>query len=125
MQYGINTEAAKRSVLSSGNIDQYGYLTGEEILPSDQRRVIEKGKFVYSPLGKVLEKPTKFSGKKEYLELLKQKEISNKLVTERKLEIYILSEWIDFNNLSYCYKAKGAPKYFIRFKGPLIIKWYK
>ena len=92
MQYGINTEAAKRSVLSSGNIDQYGYLTGKEILPSDQRRVIEKGKFVYSPLGKVLEKPTKFSGKKEYLELLKQKEISNKLVTERKLEIYILSE---------------------------------
>ena len=103
MQYDINTEAAKRSVLSSGNIDQYGYLTREEILPFDQRRVIEKGKFAYSPSGKFLEKPTKAiedqeknpnkstwrasSGKKESLELLKQKEISNMLVTERKLEI--------------------------------------
>ena len=28
------------------------YLTGEEILPSDQRRVIEQAKYVYSPLGK-------------------------------------------------------------------------
>ena len=33
--------------------------TGEEILPSDQRRVIEPAKFTYCPLGKVLEKQTK------------------------------------------------------------------
>ena len=31
-------------------------LTGEEILPSYQRRVIEQTKLIYSPLGKVLEK---------------------------------------------------------------------
>ena len=39
--------AAKISVLSSGKIDKYEYLTGEEILPSDQRRVIEQNKFTY------------------------------------------------------------------------------
>ena len=35
------------------------YLTGEEILPSNQRRVIEQAKFACSPLGKALEKETK------------------------------------------------------------------
>ena len=40
LQYDINREAAKISVLLSG-IDKYEYLTGEEMLPSHQRRVIE------------------------------------------------------------------------------------
>ena len=34
-------------------------LTGEEILPPDQRRVIEQAKFAYSLLGKAFEKQTK------------------------------------------------------------------
>ena len=42
LQYDINREAAKISALSSGKIDKYEYLTGEEILPSDQKRVINK-----------------------------------------------------------------------------------
>ena len=41
LQYDIKREAAKKSALSSGKIDKKEYLTGEEILPSDQRRVIE------------------------------------------------------------------------------------
>ena len=52
----INREAAKTSALSSGKIDKYEYPTGEEILTSDQRRVIEQAKFNYSPLRKSLEK---------------------------------------------------------------------
>ena len=32
------------------------YLTGEEILPSNQKRVIEQAKFTYSPLEKAFEK---------------------------------------------------------------------
>ena len=32
LQYDINREAAKISVLSSGKTDKYEYLTGEEIL---------------------------------------------------------------------------------------------
>ena len=55
----INRKAAKPSVLSSGIIDKYKYLTGEEILPSDKRRVIEQANFTYSSLGKPLEKQTK------------------------------------------------------------------
>ena len=49
-------KAAKLSALSSEKIDKYEYLTGEDILPSDQRRVIEQTKFTYSPLGKAFEK---------------------------------------------------------------------
>ena len=40
-QYDINRQAAKISVLSSGKIDKYECLTGEEILPSNQEKVIE------------------------------------------------------------------------------------
>ena len=35
LKYDINREAAKISALSSGKIDMYEYLTGEEILPSN------------------------------------------------------------------------------------------
>ena len=58
LQYHINKEAAKISALSSGKIDKYEQLAGEEILPPDQRRVIEQAKFTYYPLGKALEKET-------------------------------------------------------------------
>ena len=74
----INREAAKISVLSSGKIDKYEYLTGEEILPSNQYQIIEQAKFTYSPLGKAFEKQTKTiedKGKKQVdaLESLKPK----------------------------------------------------
>ena len=38
LQYDINREAGKISVLSSGKTDKYEYLTGEEILPSNQKK---------------------------------------------------------------------------------------
>ena len=59
LQYDINREAAKISALSSGKIDKYEYLTGEEILPSNQQQIIEQAKFTYSRLEKTLEKQTK------------------------------------------------------------------
>ena len=59
LQYDINREAAKISALSSGKIHKFEYLTGEEILPSDQQQIIEQAKFTYSPLGKVFEKQIK------------------------------------------------------------------
>ena len=59
LQYDIRKEVAKIPALSSSKIDKYEYLTGEEILPSDQRRVIEQAKFSYFPLGKAFEKQTK------------------------------------------------------------------
>ena len=40
-QYNINREAAKISALSSGKLNKYEYLTGEDILPSNQQQIIE------------------------------------------------------------------------------------
>ena len=40
LQYDINREATKVSALSSGKIDKYEYLSGEEILPSYQQEII-------------------------------------------------------------------------------------
>ena len=74
---------------------------------------------------KALEKHGKqlimYSGGKYSLEILKQIETFDELVNERRFEMNKLSEGIDFNNLTYQYKDKIPPKYFIRFKGPLII----
>ena len=40
-QYDINREAAKISALSSGKIDKYECITGEEVFPSNQKQIIE------------------------------------------------------------------------------------
>ena len=58
-QHDINREAAKISALLSGKIHKYEYLTGEDILPSNQQQIIEQAKFIYSPLGKAFEKQIK------------------------------------------------------------------
>ena len=59
LQYDINKEPAKISALSSGKIHKYEYLTGKDILPSNQQQIIEQAKFTYSPLGKAFEKQIK------------------------------------------------------------------
>ena len=59
LQYDINRKTAEISDLSSGKIDKYEYLTGKEILLSNQQQIIEQAKFTYSPLGKAFEKQIK------------------------------------------------------------------
>ena len=59
VQYDINREEAKTSALLSGKIYKYKYLVGEEILSSDQRKVIEQAQFTYSPLRKLEENKQK------------------------------------------------------------------
>ena len=59
LQYDINREAAKISALSSGKIQKYEYLTGEDILPFNQQQIIEQARFTYSPLGKAFQKQIK------------------------------------------------------------------
>ena len=56
LQYDINREAAKISVLSSSKIHKYEYHTGEYISPSNKQQIIEQARFTYSPLGKAFEK---------------------------------------------------------------------
>ena len=82
LQYDINREAAKISALSSGKLDKYEYLTGEEILPSNQQQIIQQAKFNYSPLGKVLEKEVKTikdQGEKQVVTLESLKDPDKKL----------------------------------------------
>ena len=59
LQHDMNREAAKISALSSGKIHKYEYLTGEDMLPTNQQQIIEQTKFTYSPLGKAFEKQIK------------------------------------------------------------------
>ena len=86
LHYNISRKAAKISALSSGKIDKYEYLTGKEILPSNQQQIIEQAKFTYSPLGKAFEKQIKTiedQGEKQVkaLEDLKLKEQKKQLKT--------------------------------------------
>ena len=46
------------SALSYGKIDMCEYLTGEKILLSNRRQIIEQAKYTYFPLEKALEKQT-------------------------------------------------------------------
>ena len=126
LQYDINREAAKISALSSGKIHKYEYLTGEDILPSNQQQIIEQAKFTYSPLGKAFEKQIKAiedQGKKQVdaLENLKLKEeetkpiedkpnnqsrgaiMFNELINKRKELMSELDDSVDYNNLKFEY----------------------
>ena len=68
----INREAAKISALSSVKIDKYKYLTGEEILLSDESRIIEQANFTFLSLGKTMKNNWKTRKKQvEVLEVLK------------------------------------------------------
>ena len=125
LQYDVNREAAKISALSSGKIHKYEYLTGEDILPSNQQQIIEQAKFTYSPLGKAFEKQIKTiedQGKKQVdaLENLKPKEetkpikdtsnnqsratiIFNDLINKRKELMSELYDSVDYNSLKFEY----------------------
>ena len=59
LQSHINREAPKISVWSLGKNHKYEYLTGKDILPSNQPEIIEQARFTYSPLGKAFEKQIK------------------------------------------------------------------
>ena len=64
-QYDLDKKAAKISALSSNSLDEYEYLTGEDLglKPSN----IEQAKFEYSPLGKIFNKGLSKDDKKEGL----------------------------------------------------------
>ena len=79
LQYDIDKKAAEMSAKSSGKLHKYEYLTGEDILPSNQQQIIDQSKFTYSPLGKAFEKQIKTieaQGRKQVdaLEILRPKE---------------------------------------------------
>ena len=116
----INRETAKISALSSGKIHKYEYLTGEDILPSNQQQMIEQAKFTYSPLGKTFKKQIKTIEDQSQKEIKaiqdqwlvrtikeydydlddapfisKQKEIFNELADERREKIIDLDKKVN------------------------------
>ena len=99
LQYDINREAAKISALTSGKIDKYEYLTGEEIFSSNQQQIIEQAQFTYSSLGKAFEKQTKTiedKGEKQVKAIQDNKQLDNidnddykdKLLLSKEREIF-------------------------------------
>ena len=125
LQYDINREAAKILALPSGKTHKYEYLTGENILPSNQQQIIEQARFTYSPLGKDSEKQIKIiedQGQKQIdaLKSLKPKEQTKPIedksnnqsratimfnyLTNKKKEIMSeLHNSVDYNNLKFEY----------------------
>ena len=136
LQYDINREAAKISALSSGKIHKYEYLTGEDIIPSNQQQIIEQAKFTYCPLGKAFEKQIKTikdQGQKQ-VEALKtkaindksdnnntstRKEIYDKILEERMDETLKMSREIDYHNLVYDFKGSTSSISFTEFRCPM------
>ena len=86
LQYDINRKATKISGLSSGKINKYKYLTGEEILPSNQKQIIEQVKFTYSPLGKAFKKQTKTieDHREKQIKALENRDELKKIVEKEK-----------------------------------------
>ena len=143
LQYDINREAAKISALSSGKIHKYEYLTGEEILPSNQQQIIQQAKFTYSSLGKAFEKQIKTiedQGKKQVkaiqdkqivninkddykdkLLLSKEREIFKDIYNKRLDKIEELNNKIDYDNLEYAVYSKKELIDFSELKSPLTI----
>ena len=141
LQYDINREAAKISALSSGKLDKYEYLTGEEILPSNQQQIIQQAKFTYSPLGKALEKQRKTiedQGEKQIKtiqdnrkQLISGNDYKDKLLLSREREIFKdvynkrldnleeLNNKIDYNNLKYVILSNGSSYTFSEMKNPI------
>ena len=140
LQYDINREAAKISALSSGKIDKYEYLTGEEILPSNQQQIIEQAKFTYSPLGKAFEKQTKTiedKGEKQIkaiqdnrrqlisgddykngLLISKEREIFKDIYNKRLDKLEELNNKIDYDNLKYVVESSGDEYSFNKIEDP-------
>ena len=142
LQYDINREAAKISALSSGKLDKYEYLTGEEILPSNQQQIIQQAKFNYSPLGKAIEKQRRTiedQGKeqvkaihdnnqlvsinkddyKDKLLLSKEREIFKDISNKRLNKIEELNNKIDYDDLDYVILSKDMEYNFSIEKDPI------
>ena len=84
LRYGISREAAKISASSSGKVHKYEYLTGQDILPSNQQQIIQQAKFTHSPLGKAFEKQIKTieDQAQKQVEALNALKSNNQLTTE-------------------------------------------
>ena len=143
-QYDINREAAKILALSSGKIRAFEYLTGENILPSNQNRtskihLFSFGKSFWKTNKKQLnikEKKKKAIQDQRQVKTVKkygydsedtsfiskQKEIFKKLVGERREKITDLDRKGNSDDLICRYKGNTADVKFDKFDNALGIR---
>ena len=144
LQHDINKEAAKISALSSGKIHKNEYLTGKDILPSDQQQIIDQAKFTCSLLEKAFEKQINTiedQGEKQILavqdqgqvkaikkdasddedipQISKQKELLNDLADKRLNEISELDERVNPDDLIYRYRGNASSREFNKYDNAL------
>ena len=134
LQYDINREAAKISAVSSGKSHKYEYLTGEDMLPSNQ----QQAKLTYSLVGKAFEKQIKTiedQGQKQVdaLKDLKPKDqtqpiedksnnqskvtsMFNDLINKRKEIMSGLHDSVDYNNLKFEYVGPNKDVSFYEYR---------
>ena len=124
LQYNINGEAVTISALFSGK-----YLRCVEILPSNQRQIIEQAKFEYCSLGKAFEKQTEKhvgninsldpSNKLKQIESIFPQNLMNDLTRAKLKEIVELNDIIKKDDLNY--KSKRRKTYnFSKYSLPIV-----
>ena len=143
-QHDLDRKETKISALSSGELEKYEYLTGEDL--GYKPDVIQKAKFEYSPLGKVFNKGMDESDKKrtfekiegkneQQLEAIKdQGERQSEAISSydainksQKIEFdsdknqevnELVDEVKDYKNKKYeCFHSNGTPYNFNKFRG--------
>ena len=140
-----DTTLASNNLLSFRKNDKYEYLTGEDILPSNQQQIIEQAKFTYSLLGKAFEKQIKTiedqGGKQiDAIENLKdtnkqavninddeedkllhsnEREIFRNIYNKRLDKIEELTKKVDGNNLTFTILSTGETYNFTGKNDPL------
>ena len=136
LQYDINREAAKISALSSGKLHKYEYLTGEDVLPSNQQQIIEQTYLLIllqEELLKNKQKQSRIKVKKQVdaLEKLKPEKtklikdtsnnqsrttiIFNELINKRKELMSELYVSVEYNNLKFEYVAPTGDVSFYQY----------
>ena len=88
-QYDLDKQNAKISALSSGEVNKYEYLTGEDL--GYKPDVVQKAKFEYSPLGQVFNEELKTDEKQVGL-LKRLKNIEDKTHNQLKEIGYTIRE---------------------------------
>ena len=122
LEYNISGKAAKILALSSGKIYKYEYLTGEEILPSDQSRIKEQAKLTYFLLSKSFEKQIKTIKNQGIMQFEAWKDIKIRRKSRTRINWRTFSKKVRTNEITNeidKIKKMGRKKITKRFKDTL------
>ena len=113
-QYDLDRQAAEISALSSGNLEKYEYLSGQDL--GYKPKFLEKVKFQYSPLGEALKNNAKTKADK----IVKKDKEEKHLVYNQQHRFAKFKDVSDFKETSLDFmhkRLKDFHKKFIKLKG--------